>query len=55
MPNITQTLRTQFLSSIGDASQVVRLFDFLPNVFVYLKDTLHAITIAFSVVLDSHR
>jgi len=39
MPNITQTLRTHFLSSIGDASQIVRLFDFLPNVFVYLKDT----------------
>ena len=39
MRNLTQTLRTQFLSSIGDASQVVRLFDFLPNVFLYLKDT----------------
>ena len=33
MTNISQTFKAQFFSSIGDASQIVRLFDFLPNVF----------------------
>jgi len=39
MTDIAQSLRNQFLSSIGDTGQIVRLFDFLPNVFLYLKDT----------------
>ena len=39
MTNISQTFKAQFFSSIGDASQIVRLFDFLPNVFLYLKDS----------------
>ena len=39
MTNLKQTLQAQFFSSIGDANQFLRLFDFLPHVFLYLKDT----------------
>jgi len=39
MSSLTKTLQAQFFSSLGDANQILRLFDFLPNVFFYLKDT----------------
>ncbi len=32
-------LRKCFFSSLADATQLLRLFDFLPNVFLYVKDT----------------
>ena len=32
-------LRKCFFSSLADASQLLRLFDFLPNVYLYVKDT----------------
>ena len=31
-------LRHRFFSSLADAAQLLRLFDFLPNVFLYVKD-----------------
>jgi AraC-like DNA-binding protein len=34
-----QALRDQFFASLEDAAQLLRLFDFLPNVFLYVKDT----------------
>lgn len=33
------TIRDQLFSNLGDAVQLLRLFDFLPNVFLYVKDT----------------
>ncbi len=33
-----QKLREQLFSSLDDAAQLLRLFDFLPNVFLYVKD-----------------
>jgi AraC-like DNA-binding protein len=32
-------LHRHFFSSLADAAQLLRLFDFLPNVFLYVKDT----------------
>ncbi len=32
-------LRNRFFASLADATQLLRLFDFLPNVFLYVKDT----------------
>lgn len=34
-----QTLRERFFTSLEDAAQLLRLFDFVPNVFLYVKDT----------------
>lgn len=31
-------LRNRFFTSLEDATQLLRLFDFLPNVFLYVKD-----------------
>lgn len=31
-------LRDRFFASLSDAAQLLRLFDFLPNVFLYVKD-----------------
>ncbi len=53
--NLKQTLQAQFFSSIGDANQCLRLVDFLPHVFLYLKDTLNAITLVFIAFIDSYR
>lgn len=39
MPKIEQTVQRTFSSSLGDASQILRLIDFLPDIFLYLKDT----------------
>jgi len=33
------TIRDQLFSSLGDAAQLLRLFDFLPNVLLCVKDT----------------
>ena len=34
-----EAIRKQFFDSIEDAAQLLRLFDFLPNTFLYVKDT----------------
>jgi AraC-like DNA-binding protein len=34
-----QALRERFFASLEDVAQLLRLFDFLPNVFLYVKDT----------------
>jgi AraC-like DNA-binding protein len=39
MDDATQTLRRGFFGSLGDAAQLLRLFDFLPHVYLYVKDT----------------
>jgi AraC-like DNA-binding protein len=39
MKSPSQSLRSQFFASLEDATQLLRLFDFLPNVYLYVKDT----------------
>jgi hypothetical protein len=39
-----QTLQQHFFSSLGAAEQILRLFDFLPDVYLYLKDTQRRFT-----------
>ena len=55
MANLKQTLQSQFFSSIGDANQFLRLFDFLPHVFLYLKDTQGRFTALNSPLVHSRR
>ena len=35
----SSVLSKRFFASLADATQLLRLFDFLPNVFLYVKDT----------------
>lgn len=39
MTNPTECLSKQFFESIADAKQLLRLFDFLPDTFLYVKDS----------------
>jgi hypothetical protein len=39
MPKIEQTVQRTLCSSVGDVRQILRLVDFLPDIFLYLKDT----------------
>ena len=39
MTKLEQTLQQNFFASLGEASQILRLFDFLPDIYLYLKDT----------------
>ena len=38
MSKSTQAIRESFFESIDDAAQLLRLFDFLPNTYLYVKD-----------------
>lgn len=38
MDSQNHPLRTQLFSSLGDATQLLHLFDFLPNIYLYVKD-----------------
>ena len=37
--NVVSDLRRRLFASLEDAAELLRLFDFLPNVFLYVKDT----------------
>lgn len=39
MSEIVSKLQNSFFGSLEDAQQLLRLFDFLPNVYLYVKDT----------------